>query len=277
MNEICMSYEKCSYEGNKGLKPDKDGYYRVRLGGVNVFNSNGIFYKNGVGKYDLKANIINDGKNGKPLSFLNQAMMQNSFFGEAGHPNWEPGYTEEKFYERNLYVDPKNIAFLTKRLYWVETNENVDKLGIGGDVVWIEADILPTGTYGEALRRMLEDDKVNVSFSIRALVDTKIINGITVRILQDIIAWDWVAMPGIAKANKFDMLADKLCLEHSNILSKLNDNTISISRESMSIVLNNLKEKQSKGMSLEGLDNAIQICENYVNVTKYDKIINWKK
>lgn len=275
MNEIVMSYEKILPDGQGALKPNKDGEFRVRLGGVNVFNASGIFYKDGIGEYCLEDAIKNDGENGKKMSMLNQKIKNNCLFGEAGHPNWEPGYTEDKFLERNLFIDPKCIAFSIRKLYWVPTNQNVDRLGIGGNIVWIEADIFPCGPYGDSLKQLLMSDKENVAFSIRTLVDTQIINGVRVRVLRDIVTWDQVCQPGIAKANKLDYLSERLSVESLKHDYLTDSRTLTFSKESLKNALEGLKNRQELGLESIGIEDGIRICEKYLDEPKNTRIIKW--
>lgn len=278
MADIILSYERWP-EGNKGaLKPNERGEYRVRLGALNVFNTSGIGYIDGDGEYNLRNAIKNDGQDGRPMSMLNQRMYKNSFLGEAGHPNWEPGMDKSKFFERNLYIDPKCVSHSIRKLYLIDTKENVNKLGITGNIVYIDADIVPIGPYGQALKQMLESPYENVAFSIRALTDIIYVNSTKIRKLKDIMSWDWVIEPGIKMANKLDMIDSRLSTENHVYRQYMPQEGIAFSVRDVEQALENLKVKagENSELSIESdLGRGIEICNKILNKPILSDLLNW--
>lgn len=209
-NKITLSYEKITIRKQGAFQPNEDGEFWVRVGGLNVYNNLGIFYIDGVDKYSLRQALKDS------TSTIRRKMAKNQLHGEAGHPNWVPGYNDDKFYERNMYVDPKCCSHTFRNITLTDTNECVDKLGIGGNVSYIDALIFPFGPYGDALKAALMNEKENVSFSIRAITDMFYIKSCPVRRLKDIITWDWVCEGGIEQANQFNYLKYNMAIESYN-------------------------------------------------------------
>lgn len=272
-NKIILSYEKITIKKENAFQPNEDGEFWVRVGALNAYNNLGVLYIDGIDKNSLKL-AVNDS-----TSTIRRKMAKNQFHGEAGHPLWEPGISDEKFYERNMFVDPKCMSHSFRQIQITETNEIVDKLGIGGNLCYIDALIYPYGPYEEPLRRALMNPKENVSFSIRAITDNFYVKSMPVRRLKDIITWDWVAEGGIEQANQHNLLKYNFAIENyksdinTGLITLESSRGVELTPKLLETYLNNIEKK---GLSLESsYERGIEIAKNLLNETSVYKYYKW--
>lgn len=188
----------------KVLEKDKDGYYKVILGGFNTFNQSGAFYLS-----DNVKEIITD-----KTSILARRIESGFLKGEADHPALLPGMTKKDFFLRNMQLELTRISHSIKSVEMIQTDTPSGLPG-KGNVIRVEGWIKPAGPYGDALLKDLEDPNVNVAFSIRSFTMDVKVNGTVVKEIKQIVTWDWVVEPGIKMATKWD----KLSLETRDICS----------------------------------------------------------
>lgn len=188
----------------KVLEKDKDGYYKVILGGFNTFNQSGAFYL-----ADNVKEIVTD-----KTSILARRIESGFLKGEAGHPDLTPGMSKKDFLLRNMQLDLTRISHNIKEVVLIPTNTPSGLSG-KGNMIRVEGLVKPAGPYGDSLLKDLEDPSVNVAFSIRCFTMDTVIGGVTIKEVKQIVTWDWVVEPGIKLANKWD----KLSLESRDICS----------------------------------------------------------
>ena len=186
-------------ENYSGIKPDENGYYTVRLGAFNVFNSSKAFYT-----FKGVEALFNN-----PNSFFWRRLKKGYLLGEMDHPKFKPGMTMPEFINRNAGYDMSNIAFHIAEVWFERTKDSVNMMGNHGNVVIVMGKIKPSGPKGEYLKEALENPNRNVAFSVRSLSKDEVVNGILVKHTSAILTWDWVTEPGINSANTFDMLNEK--------------------------------------------------------------------
>ena len=193
--EIILTTIKAN-EQNASLKKDSNGYYYVTLGALNTFNSANEFYALTQNVKDLFT---------KDSSVLMRRLKAGYLKGEVGHPKLEPGMSREQFFSRNMRIDERNVCVHIKEIVLEETD--IDSgYGDGSKVVIVSGWVKPSGPHADALERDLENPDVNVAFSIRSFTSNKMVNGVLVKEIAQVITWDWVTEPGIAKANKWTKL-----------------------------------------------------------------------
>lgn len=176
--------------GKQGiLKPDTNGYYRVPLGQLNVFNTSGEYYT-----YEGSKELFTK------QSALMRRLSSGCLKGEEGHPSQLPGESSEDFARRCCSIEPKNVSH---HIASVELDFNNVKDANGRPVIAIMGEVKPTGAYGDALQRSFDNPREDVCFSIRAFSSRKVIGGVVHWTLKEIITWDRVVEPGIATARKF--------------------------------------------------------------------------
>lgn len=171
------------------ITPNANGYYRMPVGGLNVFNSAGHYYVL-EGARKLFENSS---------SFMRR-VKRGALRGEVGHPQQLPGQSLDDFANRILTIVEANVCVHFSDIY-LDFDNFKDQTG--KPIVGIMADLTPSGPKGDALARSLANPKENVCFSIRSFTEDRNISGIRHRKLDTIVTFDYVNEPGIAHAEKF--------------------------------------------------------------------------
>lgn len=183
----CTSLAGVNKVGN--LKKDADGYYPVVVGALNVFNSAGQFYV-----FEQAKSLFEESGQ------LMRRVRRGALRGEYGHPKLVPGMSAEQFAHRCLTIYEENTCCHHKDItldFDSVKDEN------GKSVIAIISRVYPSGPFGPALEKQLQNPNENVCFSIRAFTDDYRDGGLTKRVLKTIVTWDYVNEPGIAVAEKF--------------------------------------------------------------------------
>ena len=188
INFVCTSLVGTNKAGI--LKPDGNGYYRQRVGALNMFNSAGMFYP-----FEAARSIFMEGSS----EFIRR-VKRGALGGESGHPKFLPGMTEAAYYARLLSIWEDNICCHHSEIILDFDNAYDDA---GNKIIGIDSIICPAGPHGDALRRSFENGKENVCFSVRSFTDDKLINGVVHRHIKKVVTFDKVVEPGIAIAEKF--------------------------------------------------------------------------
>ena len=190
--------------GNNQLTQDKDGYFLINLGGVNIHNNKNGFYRLKdpsllLGEGDLKDNPFR--------MFL--GMLKNGYvLGEHDHPKFEPTMNIMTYMERFKSIPRNRASHTIKYPLILKPLDEETKVPGAGQPTRIMGWVKPIlGPFGESLRNQLLDPAVNVAFSIRSITKPAgKSDGVEILDLVDIITFDWVNSPGIAAANKFSTL-----------------------------------------------------------------------
>lgn len=202
---------------NESLKPKEvdNGYYKVTLGALNVFNSVGIYYTS-VGVEEL-------------LSGSSTLMRQlnNGFLrAELNHPPLEEGMSQEAWKRRLMRIDNSNTCANIRKIEMVPTNIKAPRTG--DNVILINGEVKAIGPKADALRDFLKDEDSNVAFSVRSFaLNMKDPRGFVTRKITTIVTWDYVTEPGIEDANQWATLRKGMApsIEDRDILSiDLNNN-----------------------------------------------------
>lgn len=183
------------------LKKDKDGYYEIVVGALNVFNSAGQLYV-----YEQAKHLF------ESSSQLMRRVKRGALRGEYGHPKFMPGMSNEAFAGRVLSIDEAMVCCHHKDIT-LDYSGRIKDEG-GRSVMAIISKVLPSGPYGAVLEKQLDNPNENVCFSIRAFTDDTREGGITKRVLKTIVTWDYVNEPGISVAEKFKSPALEGLLDH---------------------------------------------------------------
>lgn len=177
----------------KGIIPaDEHGYRTVVLGALNVFSRKGEYYALEGAEDLFKSSSIFMRKIDQPYSALR---------GELGHPNPEPGMTEEQFSFRIRQVVEKRVCLHIRRVWLDYTNVKDDS---GRTVIAIMGELAPSGELGSVLEKAFNNPYENVAFSIRCFSDVdRSYGGAITRKMREIVTWDYVLEPGIKVADKY--------------------------------------------------------------------------
>jgi len=196
-----ITFSSIKLDTVENIKKDDNGNYLVLLGALNMFNTSGSFYlADGVDE------LMND-----VSRTLGKQLANGYLRGEAGHPKYVTGMSVEQFKLRNMLVDKANESHAIKQLIFKETNTPSNYKG--KKVINIYGLVKPLGGKGLGLQQELDDPELNTAFSIRCFTRDKLVAGVNVKEILDIITWDWVTEPGIKTANKWSTLA----LESSDV------------------------------------------------------------
>lgn len=189
------------------LNVDAEGYYDVVLGALNYYNSNGAFYALEPAKALFDSSSI-----------LQRRISKGVLRGEYKHPEMVPGMSKKEYLLRVLKIDEVMVSHHIKEVY-LDSETMKDKSG--APIVCIRGRIKPSGPYGDALAKALENPSENVYFSIRSLTDDYMDGrGQITKNLLEIVTWDHVNEGGINIANKYDTPT----LEHFQSLRFTEDN-----------------------------------------------------
>lgn len=174
------------------LQCDAAGYYEICIGGFNIENAGRAFYPmiEGVKSLFLESSeLMRRVKNGQQRS-------------EYGHPKRQPGESMQSYMARCNRIEETMICSTIKQLDLEEMKERDPRTGRA--VIAVIARLKPTGPYGDALAKQLENPDENVAFSVRSFTDDRLgPDGRMWKNVRKIVTWDYVTEPGIAIATKY--------------------------------------------------------------------------
>ena len=171
------------------LKKDANGYYEMIVGGLDVYNSSGQLYV-----YEEAKKLFED--SGALIRRVKRGVLR----GEYGHPKLQPGMRMEEFMTRALTIDEQSCCCHHREI-WLDFDRVKDENG--KPVIAIMSRVCPSGPFGAALEKSLNNPGENVCFSIRGFTDDFRERGVTKRVLKQIVTWDYVNEPGISHAEKY--------------------------------------------------------------------------
>lgn len=172
------------------IKKDSSGYYRLVLGALNVINSGGAYYP-----YEQAKHLFLE--SGQLMRRIKKGALR----GEYGHPKRQPGQDLDSFANRIMSIHEEMVCCHIKEIILDFENYKGED---GKPIIAIVGLVCPSGPYGAALERSLDNPGENVCFSIRSFTADSIVGGRTEKVLQTIVTWDYVNEPGIAAANKYN-------------------------------------------------------------------------
>lgn len=171
------------------LKQLDNGYRRLILGALNMFNSAGQFYT-----YDEAKSIFEES------GALQRRIGRGALRGEYGHPRQE-GMKDAVFARRVMDILEQNVCCHHRKLELVFDEMHDER---GNPVVAIYGETAPSGPFGHVLEKQLENPDENVCFSIRAFTrDYTTPLGIRNRALKSVVTFDYVNEPGMSIATKY--------------------------------------------------------------------------
>lgn len=176
---------------NKVVEKNEKGWYRVKFGEFNTYNSKDEFYLD-TGLKELFA------ETDSYLSIKNR-LESGLLKGEVTHPVRE-GHTETEWVQRNILIHGGFASHTIMNLEYIVTNKEVMS---GYKVIELWAWILPTeNEHGRSLKADLDNPDVNVAFSIRCFSRIVYINGKRCRQITKIVTWDLIDIPGMKNSTK---------------------------------------------------------------------------
>lgn len=173
----------------KQLKIEKtpikeDAGYRVLLGAFNTYNIKGEFYR-----LDDPDRLLND------KTLLADRYKNGLLKSEWDHPDVS-GLPPEAARERYLYIDPNRTCNQITKVEFFTTN--IKEEGWDLPIILVIGWVVPIPVFGDKLEQLLKDPNINVAYSVRVInLKPKLINGIKVKDVLDVITWDYVSEPGV--------------------------------------------------------------------------------
>lgn len=231
MNTVKFSCTSFQGTPKKGiLTPDQNGYYSLPVGGLNVINSAGQWYD-----YNGAKELFEES------SQLMRRIKRGALRGEVGHPQMQPGQSEDEYLMRILTVLESNVCAHFSEL-WLDPNSF--KSDDGTPIIAIMAKVCPSGPFGPMLEKKLKNSQENVCFSIRAFTSDSYVKGRYTRVLKNVVTFDYVNEPGIHIAEKFkspaiESIQEKIITQnqlHRAVLT----NSAGIAKESMLLTADEL-------------------------------------
>lgn len=205
---VRFSATRLAGTGKRGiLTPDADGYYTMPVGGLNVYNSAGEYYKLDGAKHLFDSSSV----------FMRR-IKSGCLKGEVGHPKQIPGTSYKDYVRRIFAIEETNICAHFKEI-WLDETYGIKNPHVNNpNLTAIMAKVKPSGAKGAALEASLKNPDENVCFSIRAVTKDYYERGQCYRVLDNIVTFDWVNEPGIAIATKWDSpalenLSDQILIE----------------------------------------------------------------
>jgi hypothetical protein len=174
------------------LTPDKDGYYHVNLGALNVFNTSKEFYA-------APPSVLNLFKKD---SYAIKRVKQKQLFGEYDHPEMfeearkemESGKGQSLWLTRQTKIDMNRVSHHIREFAISKT----DKIAHNGEPVYIvDGWIKPHGPFKQVCEDSLKNPNINTAFSVRSIVMEEIRNGYPYLTIIALLTWDLVGSPGI--------------------------------------------------------------------------------
>lgn len=211
------------------IKPDADGYRKVILGALNYFNGSGMFYDWERSKEVFDASGVFLRKIGK-----------GNLYGEMGHPDWEDGWSLDEFVGRIRFINDSNVSHHIREIEIVDGPKDAK----GRTIKIIHGWVKPSHDKGILLENAFNNPHQNVCFSIRSLIDDKMIAGEYNRKVKEVVTFDWVTEPGIDLATKYNAPG----LEH---FAEMAGRDIEIPKSVLETLRDRELEKQRMGIGFE--------------------------
>lgn len=176
------------------LEKDKDGYYHVTFAALNFFNAARIFYD-----YELSEHVF------KPESPFMRKLLGGKTYSEVEHPDppiKDPNHPDfmHLYIERNRFIDMRNAC---GHIRSVEVNPSSDLVN-GKPVYVITGWIRPEGVHAAVLQSLLDNPHANVCFSLRSIINDRMVRGVRTRQIEELITFDLVSEGGISLATKYN-------------------------------------------------------------------------
>lgn len=239
------------------LTPDEDGYYTLVLGGLGTFNSAGAYYDLEVSKRMFEAS-----------STFMRRIKDGCVYAELDHPEKTPMQTMRDYMMRLMKIPQDRICAHISKIWLDDTLIRDDT---GKPFCAIVGKVKPTGVFGQSLADALANNHQNVCFSIRSFTEDTQEGSLLVKRIREVITFDCVLEPGIAKARKWYAPALEMLASPIVVTKEMLDALI-VDRHS-----SGLGFEDSTTASIVTLRNTVDWNSNInSNVNSLPPSLNWK-
>ena len=195
---ITIKTKASEVDKDKTYIKDGEGYYKVRLGRLNAFNRQGIYYR--VNNLDK---VIGEG------SVFYNRIREGFLRSEVNHPEAirealkikDPRERVRALTRAIMFINLENVCGHIKEITFVPTGKK--EPGFSNEILEVYGWVKPSGPKKEVLQDALENPNENTAFSIRSLVKNAYENGIWIKDVLEISTWDYVYEPGVQGSSKW--------------------------------------------------------------------------
>jgi hypothetical protein len=230
LNQVMFTCTALKGTGKAGkLTPDKDGYYDVPLGALNVFNSGQEYYP-----YEESKKLFD--KSG----LLQRRIEKGVLRGELGHPKLVPGMSMAQFIDRCAHIWEQCWCFHIRSV-WLDHESMKD--ANGKPIVGIMGKVRGCGPFKSTFDEAMANGMENACFSIRSFTDDYVRAGMVQKVIKEIVTWDFVNECGIATATKYDaptLESKSLIIQKSELDRAFSGQTVGLGMESGAMDLSGL-------------------------------------
>ena len=196
------------------IKPDDGGYFPIILGGFNISNHGGVFYP----LVESVKRMFDTG------GIFRRRLDSGLLRGEFGHPDVSKMSLPDAL-NRLARVEPLLTSHHIRSVELIEKKDETGK-----PIILALGMVKPSGPYADCLQKQLANPEENVAFSIRSFTDTQSMGGRVVKIVTDILTYDYVTEPGIKNATQFTTAALEELLYSMEVSEQLLSQAISAPR-----------------------------------------------
>lgn len=225
INQIMFTCTALKGSGKQGkLTPDKNGYYDVPLGALNVFNSGQEYYP-----YEESKQLFE--KSGLLMRRVEKGVLR----GELGHPKRLPGMSMEQFMHRCSSIHEQSWCFHMSHV-WLDHESMKD--ASGKPIVGIMGKAKGCGPFKSTFDESIANNMENTCFSVRSFTDDYVRGGMVQKVIKEIVTWDLVNESGIACATKYNaptLESESLIVQKSEMDRAFNGVTPGIGMESSAL------------------------------------------
>lgn len=243
------------------LEKDKDGYYHVTFGALDLPNSIGIPYS-----YDLCKHEFD------PNSIFMRKVFNGKLYSEVEHPEppiKDPRHPdfEECWIERSRQIDLRNACGHIRSVFCDPGTDPAT-----GRKIWIiHGWIRPEGVHANVLQSLLDNKHANVCFSLRSVIDTVMHKGQKVRTFEELVTFDLVSEGGLAVATKYNSLGFE-----SFVVATNKPVSIEVSMDSLTKIREREMVKSRMGMesNVASIDHLIDAARRSEG-RRPNPLLNW--
>ena len=230
LNQVMFTCTALAGTGKVGkLAADKDGYWTVPLGALNVFNSAQEYYP-----YEESKQLFE--KSGLLMRRVEKGVLR----GELGHPKKLPGMAIPEFMNRCAHIYEQNWCFHLNSI-WLDHEAIKDQNGKA--IVAVMGKAKGVGPYKSTFDESMNNNLENTCFSVRSFTDDYVRNGMVQKIVKEIVTWDLVNESGIMQATKYHaptLESESMIIQKSELDRAFSGTSAGLGMESGAMDITNL-------------------------------------